>query len=100
MRRAKVPAEEVYRKVWEFLEKAPQERKEESTSMDEVVILKPGDPCPCCGKPIVTKSRRDLVLLTILKEQLEVRAEGGAANVRAFQERMIALQDMLNDLSH
>ena len=67
--------------------------------MDEVVILKPGDPCPCCGQSIVTQDKHDLVLLTIMKEQLEARA-GGPADVRAFHKRMCVLRGMLNDLSH
>ena len=27
-------------------------------------MLKPGDPCPCCGKPIQTKDTERLALMT------------------------------------
>lgn len=27
-------------------------------------ILKPGDPCPCCGQPIKTKDKDTLLLLS------------------------------------
>lgn len=34
-------------------------------------ILKPGDPCPCCGKPIKTKDLADLYTLSVLAEWME-----------------------------
>ncbi len=37
-------------------------------------MLKPGDPCPCCGQPIKTKDPDILALLThILDSQCNVR---------------------------
>lgn len=32
-------------------------------------MLKPGDPCPCCGQPIKTKDPDILELLTYLNER-------------------------------
>lgn len=29
-------------------------------------ILKPGDPCPCCGNPIKTTDPDDLYVLSVL----------------------------------
>ena len=34
-------------------------------------ILKPGDPCPCCGKPIKTTDPADLFMLTVLADWME-----------------------------
>lgn len=31
-------------------------------------ILKPGDPCPCCGQPIKTKDPDMLALLTHIRD--------------------------------
>ena len=32
-------------------------------------ILKPGDPCPCCGQPIKTTDPKFLALLTYISER-------------------------------
>ena len=32
-------------------------------------ILKPGDPCPCCGQPIKTRNPELLALLTQIAEK-------------------------------
>lgn len=32
-------------------------------------MLKPGDPCPCCGQPIKTKDPAILALLTYIQER-------------------------------
>ena len=32
-------------------------------------ILKPGDPCPCCGQPIKTRDPAILELLTLIAER-------------------------------
>lgn len=36
-------------------------------------ILKPGDPCPCCGNPIKTTDLDDLYVLSILAALAEKR---------------------------
>lgn len=33
-------------------------------------VLKPGDPCPLCGRPIQTTDPEELLLLTLLAEFL------------------------------
>ena len=33
-----------------------------------MTILKPGDPCPCCGQPIKTRDPDKLLLLSQLAE--------------------------------
>lgn len=47
-------------------------------------ILKPGDPCPCCGQPILTEDPDKLLLLTYLGRVLSAdrksRPEAGAAD--------------------
>ena len=30
------------------------------------IVLKPGDPCPCCGQPILTHDPDKLLLLSLL----------------------------------
>ena len=32
-------------------------------------LLKPGDPCPCCGQPIKTRDQELLALLTQIAEK-------------------------------
>lgn len=32
-------------------------------------MLKPGDPCPCCGQPIKTNDPAILALLTYIRER-------------------------------
>lgn len=36
-------------------------------------LLKPGDPCPCCGEPILTSDPDRLLLLSWLAQELEGR---------------------------
>lgn len=36
-------------------------------------ILKPGDPCPCCGSPIKTTDLDDLIVLSVLAAWAEKR---------------------------
>ena len=31
-------------------------------------ILRPGDPCPCCGQPLTTRDRKTLLLLSEIAE--------------------------------
>ena len=31
-------------------------------------MLKPGDPCPCCGQPIKTKDQDTLEFLTLIRD--------------------------------
>lgn len=44
-------------------------------------ILKPGDPCPCCGQPILTSDPDALMLLTWIAwvSDQKGRPENGAA---------------------
>ncbi len=37
--------------------------------------LKPGDPCPCCGKPIKTRDPERLEFLSLMAEWLERHPE-------------------------
>lgn len=39
--------------------------------MQEIEFLKPGDPCPCCGKPIKLTDRHSLLILTWFKAAKE-----------------------------
>ena len=42
--------------------------------MDTIKMLRPGDPCPCCGQPIKTKDPDILALLTHIRDsQCNVR---------------------------
>lgn len=41
-------------------------------------MLRPGDPCPCCGQPIKTKDPAILALLTYIQER--------GVNQQAYQE--------------
>lgn len=49
----------------------------------KLVVLKPGDPCPCCGMPILTDDPKRLLLLSclgrILYSDRKSRPESGAA---------------------
>lgn len=36
--------------------------------MDITKVLKPGDPCPCCGQPIKTQDPEILRLLTYIRD--------------------------------
>lgn len=36
-----------------------------------MALLKPGDPCPCCGEPILTNDPEKLLLLSWIGRQLE-----------------------------
>lgn len=36
--------------------------------MDIAKMLKPGDPCPCCGQPIKTRDPEILRLLTYIRD--------------------------------
>lgn len=36
--------------------------------MDDAKLLKPGDPCPCCGQPIKTRDPDLLRLLTYIRD--------------------------------
>ena len=40
-------------------------------------ILKPGDPCPCCGNPIKTTDPHDLYVLSVLAAWAEKREKNG-----------------------
>lgn len=37
-------------------------------------LLKTGDPCPCCGKPIKTKDPDTLLLLSLIRDNIKYRA--------------------------
>lgn len=37
----------------------------------EFVMLKTGDPCPCCGKPILTEDPDKLLALSLINKLLE-----------------------------
>lgn len=50
--------------------------------MIEIELLKPGDPCPCCGAPIVTEDVFDRLLLTWMKAKM-----GGDSAVVAALEK-------------
>ena len=39
--------------------------------MNEPILLKPGDPCPICGKPIKTEEPETLLFLSKLAEFVE-----------------------------
>lgn len=39
----------------------------EDTGLEPEQLLQPGDPCPCCGEPILTTDPLKLVMLSILK---------------------------------
>lgn len=45
---------------------------------EDIVLLKPGDPCPLCGQPIQTDDDGMLNALTLVKEYLEI---GDAAHM-------------------
>lgn len=51
--------------------------------LDNIALLKPGDPCPCCGMPILTDDSKRLLLLSclgrILYSDRKSRPESGAA---------------------
>lgn len=36
--------------------------------MDAIKMLRPGDPCPCCGQPIKTKDPDILAFLTHVRD--------------------------------
>lgn len=36
--------------------------------MDAIKMLRPGDPCPCCGQPIKTKDPAILAFLTHIRD--------------------------------
>ena len=38
---------------------------------NEPILLKPGDPCPICGKPIKTEDPETLLLLSKLAEYMK-----------------------------
>ena len=40
-------------------------------------ILKPGDPCTCCGNPIKTTDPDDLYVLSVLAAWAEEREKSG-----------------------
>lgn len=46
-------------------------------------LLRPGDPCPCCGMPIKTDDPEKLILLSwlaqVMGRQKKDRPEAGAA---------------------
>lgn len=33
-------------------------------------VLRPGDPCPCCGQPIQTSERLALLTLSLMAEEM------------------------------
>lgn len=41
----------------------------------EPILLKPGDPCPICGKPIKTEDPDTLLLLSKLAEYMKYMKE-------------------------
>ena len=43
--------------------------------MDAIKMLKPGDPCPCCGQPIKTKDPAILAMLTHIRDSRVCAAE-------------------------
>ena len=52
--------------------------------MDDIKMLKTGDPCPCCGQPIKTKDPDMLALLTYIRDR--------QCNVREFMMYMEAMR--------
>ena len=44
-----------------------------------IVMLKPGDPCPLCGQPIQTADEGTLRALTLMREYLDIADVEGAA---------------------
>lgn len=54
---------------------------------DDIVLLKPGDPCPLCGQPIQTADEAALRALTLLREYLDINDIAGAAIAYLRQRR-------------
>ncbi len=48
-------------------------------------ILKPGDPCPCCGNPIKTTDPDDLYVLSVLAAWAEKREKDGADKSKEYE---------------
>lgn len=53
-------------------------------------MLKPGDPCPCCGQPIKTKDTAILALLTYILER--------GVNQKAFRDFVGVKRGVVNTL--
>ena len=49
-------------------------------------ILKPGDPCPCCGNPIKTTDLDDLYVLSVLAAWAEKREKDGTDKRPEYKE--------------
>lgn len=45
---------------------------------EDIVLLKPGDPCPLCGQPIEATDEGTLRALTLLREYLDIADVAGA----------------------
>ena len=58
---------------WEAGDRGENWKKGEGGVMDK--LLKPGDPCPCCGQPILTHDPDKLLLLSLLAERKEGQHE-------------------------
>lgn len=54
--------------------------------MDITKILKPGDPCPCCGQPIKTQDPEILRLLTYIKYSGSISAAYSEFRKEVFGE--------------
>lgn len=38
--------------------------------LNQMKLLKPGDPCPCCGRPIKSEDPEVLALLTLIRDSM------------------------------
>ena len=54
---------------------------------DDIMLLKPGDPCPLCGQPIQTADEAALRALTLLREYLDITDIAGAGIAYLKQRR-------------
>ena len=52
--------------------------------MDAIKMLKPGDPCPCCGQPIKTTDPAILAVLTRIRD-----AQFNVSDYKKYMEDMM-----------
>lgn len=54
----------------------------------DILLLKPGDPCPLCGEPIKTSDEGTLFALSLIREYLDIAdvAAAGATYLREQRE--------------
>lgn len=55
----------------------------------DMKLLKPGDPCPCCGRPIKTRDPERLALLTWISRKARFPT---AEEIRALREEIADAQ--------